>query len=280
MCSQPTMANVDTSALAKEMLSAYSTGAVVSPPPSARDVSFDLNAAYSVEREFTRLRKESGRQTVGLKVGYANKAIWRVLKLETLVWAHMYDDTVYYAGGSSADLALRYYRSPKIEPEIVFKLRQPITSGGLDAAVVLQNVDWLALGFEIIDSPFPGWQFKPADFVAASGLHLALVIGQPLQVESELVPALVDRLASFRLRISKNGQLVEEGSGKNSLRSPALCLAELAGAVLRQPGATPLSTGDLISSGTLTAGHAVTRGETWQVESDGLPVSNLTLRLN
>jgi hypothetical protein len=29
--------------------------------------------------------------------GYANKAMWRALKLDTLVWAHMYDDTVRYA---------------------------------------------------------------------------------------------------------------------------------------------------------------------------------------
>jgi hypothetical protein len=38
----------------------------------------------------------------------------------------------------------------------------------------------------------------------------------------------------------KNGELVEEGSGKNSLRSPALCLAELAAAIAKQPGAEPL----------------------------------------
>ena len=30
------------------------------------------------------------------------------------------------------------------------------------------------------------------------------------------------------VRLLKNGQLVEEGSGRNSLRSPALCLGELA----------------------------------------------------
>ena len=238
-----------------------------------------MNSAYAVEAEFSRLRKQSGRQTVGLKVGYANKAVWRVLKLETLVWAHMYDDTVHYAGGNSAELRLPYYRSSKIEPEIVFKLKQPLASAGLDAAAVLQNVEWLAIGFEIIDCPYPDWQFKPADFVAAYGLHLALVVGQPLPLDSELASTLANDLAGFKVRISKDGQFVEEGSGKNSLRSPALCLAELAGAMLRRPGTAPLSAGELVSTGTLTAGHPITRGETWQVEVDGLPVSGLTLRL-
>jgi 2-oxo-3-hexenedioate decarboxylase len=94
-----------------------------------------------------------------------------------------------------------------------------------------------------------------------------------------LVSTLVNGLASFKLRISKDGQFVEAGSGKNSLRSPALCLSELAEAILRRPGAAPLSMGDLVSTGTLTAAHPITRGENWQVEVDGLPISSLTLRL-
>ena len=57
--------------------------------------------------------------------------------------------------------------SPKIEPEIVFKLKQPLAAGRLDAAAALDAVEWLALGFEIIDCVFPDWKFTPADFVAA-----------------------------------------------------------------------------------------------------------------
>ena len=273
------MSDPDIRALAQEMLAAYNSGAIRLVPPSTRQEDFDLNAAYAVEDEFSRLRKEGGRRTVGLKVGYANKAMWRVLKLETLVWAHMYDDTVHYAGGDSAELQLPYERSSKIEPEIVFKLKQPIRAAGMDAASVLENVEWMAVGFEIIDCPYPEWQFKPADFVAAYGLHLALVVGQPLPLDSELVSTLVNGLSSFKVRISKDGQFIEEGSGKNSLRSPALCVAELGAAVLRRDADTPLSTGDLVSTGTLTTGHPIARRETWQVEVDGLPVSGLTLHI-
>ncbi len=57
-----------------------------------------------------------------------------------------------------------------------------------------------------------------------------------------------------------------------------MCLAELAGAVARRPGATPLGAGDLISSGTLTAGHSLGKNEIWRVEVEGLPLSGLTLR--
>ena len=266
------MPTFDTNALAQEFLSAFQTGEVIPLPPSSRYPDFDLAAAYAVEAEFSRLRQQSGRQTVGRKVGYANKAVWRVLKLQTLLWAHMYDDTVQYAEGNSAALTLPYDRSSKIEPEIVFKLSQPLADRSLDAAAVLHHVEWMAIGFEIIDCPYPEWQFKPADFVAAFGLHLRLVVGPTLPITPELIPAIAEGLAGFKLRALKNGQLVEEGSGKNSLRSPALCLAELS-------GWTSLSAGELVSTGTLTAGHAVTRGETWQIEIDGLPLSSFSLQV-
>ena len=266
--------------LAEQLLSAYASGAEIATPPSARDPQFDMNAAYAVEAEFAQLRNAAGHRTVGMKVGYANKAMWRALKLDTLVWAHMYDDTVHYSTGGTAGLVLPAQRSPKIEPEIVFKLREPIAAAGLDAAASLAHVEWLAIGFEIIDCPFPGWQFTPVDFVAAFGLHRGLVVGDPLTVEPGMIPELAQTLAAIKVKVSKNGQLVEEGSGKNSLRSPALCLAELAGALLRQPGARPLGAGDLVSSGTLTAGHAIKRGEVWQVDVEGLPVGSLKMHLS
>ncbi len=166
------MGNTQAEALEKELLSAVETGQLVDVPPSQRP-GFDLNMAYEVEGMLKQSREASGHRAVGRKVGYANKAMWRVLKLETLVWAHMYEDTVHYTDNNSLDLTIAHPRSLKIEPEIVFGLKQAVTEGA-DAAAALASVDWLALGFEIIDCPFPDWKFQPGDFVASFGLHAAL----------------------------------------------------------------------------------------------------------
>src|SRR5271157_4849481 len=131
--------SIDPRTLAQELLDAYRSGAVVAVPPSARDAEFDLNAAYHTEAAFAALRKSSGAKTVGWKVGYANKAMWRVLKIETLVWAHMYDDTVHYASANTAEYTLPPHRAPKIEPEIVFGLKQSLMGEGLDAAAALAS---------------------------------------------------------------------------------------------------------------------------------------------
>jgi 2-oxo-3-hexenedioate decarboxylase len=262
------MSHVEVKELADELLAAYATGATVSAPPSSRDPDFDLARAYGVEAELTRARRAQGRTTVGRKVGYANKALWRKLKLDTLVWARMYDDTVHYARGNVASLSLAHTCSPKIEPEIVFKLKKPIDPA--DACAVLAGVEWLALGFEIVDCVFPDWKVQPADFVAAFGLHAALAVGEPVHVEPEMIAPLADQLPRFTARLLKDGQLVEEGSGKNSLGSPALCLGELAAAVAHRPGAEALTAGELVSSGSLTTAHPVAEGQHWSFEVEGL----------
>lgn len=272
------MSHDEVETLTRELLFASENGGMVEIPPSARP-GFTLDTAYEVEARLKRLREEAGHTSTGRKVGYANKAMWRVLKLETLVWAHMYDDTVRFASSNCASLAVDHPRSLKIEPEIVFGLKR--TAGeGMDAAAALADTDWLALGFEIIDCPFPNWKFQPSDFVASFGLHTALIIGDKIKIHPDRIPALIEELARFKVRMNRHGEFVEEGSGRNSLKNPAACLAELATAIARRFPAEPLSAGEIVSSGTLTPGHLTNRGDVWTVEAEGISLPPLTLRID
>jgi 2-keto-4-pentenoate hydratase len=270
--------------LADQLEQAYARGQILPSPPSAREGGLTLDTAYAVEAELARRRLATGRRAVGLKVGFANKAMWRILKLETLVWAHMYDDTVHLVPGSQATLRLAGRVAPRIEPEIVFRLAQTLEPVGTDAAAALAAVEWMPLGFEINDCVFPDWKFQPPDLVAAYGFHTALFVGPPRPPRSSDAEA----LAAFGVRLSRNGQLVEEGAGKNALRSPALCLAELAGALARQsqdPGLPRrvtnqrLVAGDLVSTGSLTTPQPIARGETWQADVDAIDLPTLRLDL-
>ena len=182
------MTSSDTQTLARELSRAFADRQIIAPP-SARGDGFDLATGYAVENELVRLRRAAGHKTAGIKVGYANKAMWRVLKLDTLVWAHMYDDTVQYAPGNEATLSVAHMISPKIEPEIVFKMKAPLGAGVTDPAATLEAVEWLALGFEIIDCPYADWKYQPADFVAAYGLHAALIVGEPCAVTPPTSPS-------------------------------------------------------------------------------------------
>lgn len=271
------MSNEEINEIAEHLNTAYEQGSMISTLPSSRP-GFDLDAAYAVEAKLRELRASSGQKTVGRKVGYANRAVWRIFKLESLVWAHMYEDTVHDADNNLATLALPHARSLKIEPEIVFGMKTEIAPELLDANSALAEVDWIAMGFEIIDCPFPGWQFQPTDFVASFGLHAALVVGQRVPVGPDNVAALVEQLRQFKVRMSKNGEFVEEGTGKNSLKSPALCLAELSSAIAKRSPDNPLRRREIVSSGTLTAGHPLEKGDLWKAELEGIPLPSLSLR--
>jgi 2-oxo-3-hexenedioate decarboxylase len=265
--------------LAEELEHARRTRRSDVVPPSARDLPFDLDAAYAVERELSRRRRADGHLVVGRKVGYASKAVWRALKLDTLVWADMYDDTVRHVPGGDATLSIAPFVAPRIEPEIVFCLRRAVAPGLSDPAAVLDAVAWIALGFEIIDCAYQDWKFQPVDFVASYGLHAALIVGSPLEVDAARAPSLVDALPTFTVQLLRNGDVVEQGSGRNSLRSPALCVAELATALSRRAGAEPLAAGELVSSGTLTESRRIAAGDTWSATVDGLELATLTLHV-
>lgn len=221
------------------------------------------------------MRVEDGHRVIGRKVGYANKAVWRALKIDTLVWAPMFDDTVTPASRHEP-LSVRRLWAPKIEPEIVFRLGSDIADGASESAV-LEAVEAMALGFEVVDSVFADWKFHPTDFVAGYGLHVGLVVGSWHPVAGADLAVLADQLSQFRVQLSKNGTLAAEGGGRNVLKSPALCLGELASAVRRQAGEAPLHTGDIISTGSLTDAQFIGRGETWTATVAGLDLPSLTL---
>ena len=92
---------IDPKALAHEIADTYARRVLTTAPTTREGGGLDLATAYAVEHELVHLRQAEGHRSVGRKVGFANKDIWRVLKLETLAWAHMYDDTVRRRGRNS-----------------------------------------------------------------------------------------------------------------------------------------------------------------------------------
>src|SRR5438552_5837759 len=268
---------IDPSAVAEELIDAYEAGDLLPQTLSSRE-GFDLKTAYAVEAELARRRRAGGRTVVGRKIAFGNHAVLQKLKLETVAWASMYDDTVQQA--KDVDVTpLPFTYAPKLEPEIVFKLKSPVTGDFADPASVLRAVEWLSLGYEIVDCPFPEWKFQPQDLVAAFGFHAGLVLGAPTLVTSANAASLATQLAEFKLKLFKNDNFVEEGGGRNVFNNPALCLGELAAAIQRSPGAEPLRAGELITTGSLTTPMLIAPGETWRAEPEGLDVAPLVMKL-
>lgn len=261
-------------ALADELIRASEEGRTLAPF-SQRLENFDLACAYGVLNQISARRHRQGWRWAGRKLGYTNRSLWPRYHVTEPFWAPMWTRTVH---ACVAQLALTGLGQPRIEPEVVFRLRGPVPLE-YEPARVLASIEWLAAGFEVVQSPYPLWQFRAPDAVAAFGLHGALVVGEPLQVAGRDPGELGPLLECFTATLLRCGERVDSGTGANVLGSPLRALVELAQLTAGSPDFPPLEAGELITTGTITAAWPVSAGETWRAEYGELGVAPLTLGL-
>ena len=92
---------------------------------------------------------------MGRKIGFTNPDMWALYGVGEPIWAYVYDTTVVRVNVGSAPCRLAGFAEPKIEPEGVFHFHSTPPQGG-DLAAILDCVDWVTHGFEIVQSHFPG----------------------------------------------------------------------------------------------------------------------------
>ena len=267
----------DTGAIAGRLIAAYDSATTI-PPITASDPGFDVAAAYDVLGEIEARRVAGGWLPVGRKIGFTNRTIWPRYGVYLPIWAHTWAHTVHHATANRAVLALAPFVQPRIEPEVVFKLKAPVPVTD-DARVVLACVEWIAPGFEIVQSHFPEWKFTAADCTAAFGLHGALVVGTPLAVTDRTRAEFAVALPAFTLTLGREGAVIDTGVGANVLDSPALALVHLARLLAQQPHFPPLAAGEIITTGTVTDAWPVAPGETWTSDYGALGLPGVTLTL-
>lgn len=244
-------------------------------PFTERDPSFRIEHAHATLAELRKKRTARGERQVGRKIGFTNRGIWDEYKVYAPIWGDMFDTTVSELSASPAIQAARF-SEPRIEPEIVLKLSKDV-GVGVDEAGLLDSIEWITHGFEIVQSIFPGWKFHGVDCFAAEGLHGALLLGPPRSVAS-LGSNPMQALVNFSVTLSCNGKLMDHGRGANVLDSPLSALRHLVDVLDMDPFNPPLRAGEIITTGTLTRAFPVAAGETWSTEIDGIALDGVTLK--
>jgi 2-oxo-3-hexenedioate decarboxylase len=265
---------LDLQHLALEMKAAQDSARQIEPF-TARLPAFDLCSGYEVADRIHHLRLAEGAKPVGRKIGFTNPDMWFKFGVREPIWAHVYDTTVVQLHETRTTCRISRFVEPKIEPEIVFQFHSaPQAGAGLIG--VVKAISWVAHGFEIVQSHFPGWRFQAPDTVADWALHGTLLIGppQPLpRLESDIISA----LESFTLTLSCDGRRVETGKGSNVLGSPLTAIAHLLSVLAKQPEYAPLQAGEIVTTGTVTTAQSVRAGETWRSEVQGIALPGLTV---
>lgn len=247
-------------------------------PIAARVPGFDVPHAYEVLAQLHARRVTRGWRPLGRKIGFTNTTIWQRYGVDRSMWSHVWDRTVHFARDDDCVLSTAGLMEPRIEPEVVFGLRSSIPAGN-DPRAVLNAIEWIAPGFEIVHSVFPQWRFTAADCTAALGLHASLGVGRRHAITDEERSMLVDKLAHFDLALYREDQLIETGHGANVLGSPLLALMHLRDVLASQPQFPQLAAGEIVTTGTLTDAWPVRSGERWSSDYTTLGIVGLRVTL-
>lgn len=268
--------NLNAAGIAGEVIAAIDSTGQISPF-TTRDPGFDVAQAYAVTAELRKRRIQRGERQTGRKIGFTNRNIWDEYNVRAPIWGDMYDTTVHDLV-ASGHISVAQFAEPRIEPEIAFKLSADI-GPGIDEEGLCNAIEWVAHGFEIVQSIFPGWRFQEADTIAANGFHAALLLGPHQPIAGLHATNLLDTLANFDVTLFCDGKVVDRGKGSNVLGSPLSALRHLVDVLARDAVNPPLRAGEIITTGTLTRAFPVAAGQVWTTRIDGLALDGLKLAM-
>lgn len=221
------------------------------PTPVPVPQGLTLDEAYAVAARNHARRLQAHERPVGRKIGHTWPATWAQQGIAAPSWGWLYASST---GFMESHLDLRGRRQPKAELELVLRL-------GLD-----RRPEAMALGIEIVDTPYPGWDFPVAASVAAGGVHAALLHG-PWQA---LDPGL--NLDALRACLQV-GDRRSEGGSERVLGSPLRALDALA-ALLEAQEALPLQPDEIVTTGALVPALPLVPGQRCEARIEGpLPFS-------
>ncbi len=262
------------SPVARDVIASLSSHRQIAPFTS-RPGGLTLADAYRVTPQLRGAFEARGEIIIGRKIGFTNREMWKVYGVTAPVWGYVTDHTTHELARVPIQ-RVADFAEPRIEPEIIFGMKAaPLPD--MDEDTLLDCIEWVSLGYEIVQSIFPGWKFQAADTVAANGVHGALLVGARHAIAPRKAKWL-DELATFKAELSCMGQPAQHGGGALVLDSPLLALHHLVNLLADDLHNPPVGPGEIISTGTLTLAMPVHAGETWTTKVSGIPLEEISLR--
>ena len=234
---------------------------------------FDLSSDEAYRIASRARAKFDSSPLVGRKIGFTNRGIWSKYGVDQPIWGDMSAASVSRYKDKQTTIELSSFCEPRIEPEVVICLKSAPRKGSNNSSIAA-CIDWVAPGLEIVHSIYPGWSFSLADTIASGALHGCLIVGEPVTPSEDIERNLFDLTVS----LFKDGVINEVGSGANVLDGPISTIRFLMKSLEFYDHQRPLSSGDLISTGTMTDAKPIKRGDTWSAEYSGVINTSLSVK--
>lgn len=226
----------------------------IGPVSDMVEGGLSLDQAHEVCEANIQARLDDGETHVGYKVGFTNIPVRDDMGLPDSTYGYLLDSMILASGGT---FDMDELIAPKIECEICFKLKAPLSGKDVTREQVLAATEGVRASFEICDARIRNWECPYPDFFADNGFSARVILGE----DGWMAPDALDLLTEGVV-LTQDGQELARGQGKDAMGHPANAVSWLAGKLAdRGKG---LEAGDLVMTGTLTPILAIERGSTYR----------------
>ena len=181
--------------------------------------------AYAIQNAWVDLKRASGRQVTGRKIGLTSRAMQSQLGIDIPDSGVLFDD-MFFASG--AVIPKDRFIEPRIEAEIAFIMADDLHGADCTPAEVLAATEAVAAALEILDTrifrkdPVTGKPRSVLDTISDNAANAGIVLGA-----DRFAPSEVDLVWTGAI-VSRNGVVEETGLGAGVLGDPLLSMAWLA----------------------------------------------------
>lgn len=224
------------------------------PPLTQADGSLTVDDAYAIQLYNVQRVVDAGHVVSGKKIGLTSEGIQKQLGVNEPDYGHL------FAAMDCADgrVPTNQLMQPKIEGEIAFVLKADLAGGNVSPQDVRAATDYVVAAFEIVDSRVADWKIKLVDTIADNASSGRYVLGEKHCKLDEV------SLPDIPMKLTKNGELVAEGTGAAVLGDPCVAVAWLANRLWGY-GVT-LKKGEVILSGAFSAAPLAQKGDKFEAD--------------
>lgn len=201
----------------------------------------DVDTGYRIQDANLEKRLGRGEKLLGVKLGLTSEAKQRRMNVHAPFVAWVTDAMVMDIGDPVPQAKLIH---PRIEPEIVFVMKDRLEGPGVTRDSAMAAVESVAGGAEVIDSRYRNFRFRAGDVVADNASSGAYVV-----LDHTVNPGDIDLIAET-IEVYVDGKLEQTGTGADVQGHPGEALALAANDLARRGKA--IETGQVVLTGGVT----------------------------
>lgn len=184
-----------------------------------------MDNAYAIQSALVALKCASGRAPIGWKIGLTSRAMQQALGIDIPDSGILLDDMAFDNG---AMIPADRFIQPRIEAEIAFVMKSPLSGRGITRDDVIAATDYVAPSLEILDTrilrtdPTTGASRKIFDTIADNAANAGIILGDK---QHNIDAHDLRRVGAI---VSANNMVEETGLGAGVLNDPLLGVVWLA----------------------------------------------------